>query len=337
MIAPPRARVDTVRLQDLSYAYRQSAVLMAAIELGVFTHIAHGAHTIEAVAEQADITVTNAERLLTACAAMDLVQRAGAEYHNAPDVERFLVEGERGYAGPWLLMSRLGRENWSELADALRRKEPPRVLGSYENFTEDQARTLHDATYSVGMGAGRRFAKQVDLSGRKLMLDLGGGSGCYCITATQQYPDLRAIVFDLPPVTVVAREFIAKHGLSDRIDTVAGNFVEDDVPTGADVITMASNLPQYNAEFIRAVVAKAFAALEPGGEMHLLGELLWTDRTGPVGPALWGVAEAFAGSTGVAHSETDVVGYFEAAGFADVGVHEFVPGSLSRVTGRKPG
>jgi hypothetical protein len=37
----------------------------------------------------------------------------------------------------------------------------------------------------------------------------------------------------------------------------------------------------------------------------------------------------------VAHSEADVLGYFQAAGFANVSVEEFIPGSLSRIVGTK--
>jgi hypothetical protein len=98
---------------------------------------------------------------------------------------------------------------------------------------------------------------------------------------------------------------------------------------------MASNLPQYGRELIAAVVARVHDALAPGGELHLVGEMLRPAKDGPIGPALWGLAEALEGSTGVAHSESEVAGYLERAGFVDVGTHEFVPGSLTRVTGRK--
>ena len=40
---------------------------------------------------------------------------------------------------------------------------------------------------------------------------------------------------------------------------------------------------------------------------------------------------------GLAHSEADVTGYFRAAGFLDVGLHDFIAGSLGRVTGTKGG
>jgi cyclopropane fatty-acyl-phospholipid synthase-like methyltransferase len=211
------------------------------------------------------------------------------------------------------------------------------VLGKYaEGFTVERARQYHEATYSIGMGAARRFVRQVNLTGRKQILDLGGGSGCYCIVAAQQHPALRAIVFDLPPVVEVAREFIASHGLADRVTAQAGDFTRDPLPVGSDVVIMASNLPQYSREIIQAVIARAFAALVPGGEMHLIGEMLDGARTGPRDPALWGLAEALWGSTGLAHSVDECQAYFARAGFRDVAAHEFVPGVLTRVTGTRP-
>ncbi len=143
-------------------------------------------------------------------------------------------------------------------------------------------------------------------------------------------------MLDLPPVTVVADEYIAANDAADRVSTLPGDFTSTEFPGGVDVVVMASNLPQYEPDLIRFVVKKAFAALEPGGEMHLIGETLHDDRSGPLSAALWGLNEAVQGSTGLAHTEAEVKGYLQGAGFADVTVHPFVPGVLSRVTGRKP-
>jgi hypothetical protein len=332
-----RKRVDTVRLQDMAYAHRQTAVLLTALELGLFTQISRGVSALREIAGALEITETNADRLLTACAALGLVLREGDRFRNAADAERFLVEGEKDYAGPWLLAAGKERKRWFGLGDALQRTGPPRVLGMYESFSVEQARALHEATYSIGMGAGRRFVRQCDLSGRRLILDLGGGSGCYSICAAKAHPQIRAIVFDLPPVAIVAEEFIARHGLSERIRAVGGDFTADALPRGADVTIMASNLPQYGRKQVRKVVSRVHDALAPGGEMHLIGEMLRPDKDGPAGPALWGLSEALDHSTGVAHSEREVVEYLEGAGFRDVSVNEFVPGSLTRVTGTKEG
>ena len=328
--------MDTTRLQGLSRAYMESAAFIAAVELKLFTAVAGGDDTEARLAGQLGLSALNAESLVTACVALRLLERDGDRLRNAPDVDRYLLEGRPGYAGPRMLFTRPDWNEWGRLAEHLRRREPPAVLGMYVDFTVEDARRYHEATASIGLGAGRRFVRQVDLTGRKKLLDLGGGSGAYCIAACREHPALTAVVLDLPPVAEVAREFIAAHGLADRITAVGGHSTRAPFPAGADVIVMASNLPQYSRAIIQQVIAKAFAALAAGGEMHLVGEMLDAARAGPVDPALWGLNEALAGSTGLAHSVTECRGYFERAGFTGVTAHEFVPGVLTRVTGHKP-
>lgn len=328
-------RLDTTRLQKIAQAYWESAALMAAVELEVFTAIAHGHDTIPTAAKAIGITERNAERILTVLAAMTLLERTGERFTNAPDVQRFLVKDGDRYAGPWILFTKPRWTAFGELSERLRRQEE-NTLGAYVDFSVEDARRYHAATYSIGMGAARLFSRSVDLTGRKTLLDLGGGSGAYSIVATKTYPGLKAIVLDLPPVTVVANEYITANGAADRVTTLPGDFTRTEFPAGVDVVVMASNLPQYEPNLIRLVVKKAFAALEPGGEMHLIGETLHDDRRGPLSAALWGLNEAVQGSTGLAHTEGEVKGYLQGAGFADVTVHPFVPGVLSRITGRKP-
>ncbi|MEZ5853260.1 MAG: methyltransferase [Hyphomicrobiaceae bacterium] len=327
-------RPTTVRLQNIAQSYGQSAALMAAVELGVFTAIAKGAGSFDEVAKAVGILPTNAERLVVLLCAAGLVERRDGRLVNAPDVARFLVEGEAGYMGPWITFTKPQWNEWGRLSDHLRVKSLKR-MGTIGDITVEDARRYHKSTYSIGMGAGRRFVRHVDLSKRKRIMDIGGGSGAYCIQAVKQHPHLTAVVLDLEPVCVVAREFLAENGVGDRVEARACNFVTDPLPDDCDVAIMASNLPMYTREVIAAVIKKAHDALLPGGQMHLIGETTNDERTGPWGPAYWGLGQAIADSEGVAHSESDTTGYFRAAGFGDVRVEEFIPGSLSRIVGTK--
>ncbi|MEE8245285.1 MAG: methyltransferase [Pseudomonadales bacterium] len=331
-------RVDTVRLQRISKAFWESAALMSAVELGVFTEIHRGNDSMMSIALALDIEPLNAERLLTALTAMELLEREGDRFTNAPDVQRFLVEGERSYAGPWMLFGKPRWESWGKLTEHLKVKtRDQRRLGMYdETFNVERARDYHEATYSIGMGAARRFHRQVDLTGRRKIMDLGGGSGCYCIVGAQQHPQVSAVVLDLPPVVEVTREYIEANGVSERVTVQACDFTVDPLPDDADVAIMASNLPQYGRDIVASVVQKVYDALLPGGEYYLIGEMIDSDGRGPLAPALWGLSEAVSGSTGLAHSVADSVDYLERAGFVDVAVSEFVPQTLTRVSGTKP-
>jgi len=330
--APP---ITTVRLQNIAQSYGQSAALMAAVEVGIFTAISRGAGTFAEVAHKLDLDPINAERLIVMLLAAGLVRLDRGRLANAEDVERFLVQDKPGYMGPWITFTKPQWNEWGRLGEHIRNKNL-KVMGSIETFTVADARRYHQATYAIGMGAGRRFVRQVDLSSRRRIMDIGGGSGAYCIAAAKQHPQIRGVVLDLPVVCEVTREFLAENGVADRVVAEPCNFVRDPFPSDCDVAVMASNLPMCGRDIIAKVVAKAFAALLPGGEMHLVGEMTNDERTGPWGPAYWGLGQAISDSQGLAHSESDVVGYFRAAGFADIRLVEFIPGSLGRVVGIKP-
>ncbi len=332
-----RDRVDTTRLQQLARAYTQSAVFYAALDLAVFTHVDAGATDLSTLAAAMGTSELNAERLVAVLLSLGLLERAGdGRLINAPDAQAFLVKGDDRYAGPWMEFTRPEVPQWFALTERLTDPTPPVTLGMYEDLTVERARRYHAATYSIGMGAGRRFCRRVDLAGRRRLLDLGGGSGAYSINAVKTFEGLEAVVFDLPPVTVVTGEYLERNGVADRVGTVGGDFIHDPLPTGCDCAVMASNLPIYDGTNIQRVVDKTFEALEPGGEFHLVGEMLHPDGVGPLDAALWGLAEIHYGSGGRAHSITEVRGYLERAGFVTVDDEEFVPGILHRVWGHKP-
>ena len=90
-----KPRLDTTRLQKMAQAYWESAALMAAVELEVFTAIAHGQDTIASVAKAVGISERNAERLLTVLVAMTLLTRDGDRFANAADVERWVASTDR--------------------------------------------------------------------------------------------------------------------------------------------------------------------------------------------------------------------------------------------------
>ncbi|MEM7323018.1 MAG: methyltransferase [Actinomycetota bacterium] len=332
------SKVDTTRLQRLARAYTETAVFYAAIDLELFTHVSRGANSIPAIAAATGMSELNAERLVAVTLAMGLLARdSNGDLVNAPDCEKFMVTDTDRYAGPWMTFTRGEVSQWFDLTAKLTDPAPPSELGMYDDLTVERARSYHAATYSVGMGAGRRFCRQVDLTGRRRMMDLGGGSGAYSINAVKTFDGLEAVVFDLPPVTVVTQEYLERNGVTDRVTTMGGDFINDSLPEDCDVAVMASNLPIYDGPNIQRVVSKAFDALAPGGEMHLVGETLNADGIGPLDAALWGMAEIHYGSGGRSHSVSECIGYFETAGFVDVSNTDFVPNTLTRTFGRKPG
>ncbi|MEZ5262441.1 MAG: methyltransferase [Acidimicrobiales bacterium] len=219
------------------------------------------------------------------------------------------------------------------LTELLRSPEPPKPLGIQRSHRSRPGTTTRPPRRSGWAPADVSAARWTSPAARTCSISAAAPGRTR--STRQGLPGLRATVFDLPPVVVVTAEYLDQHGVSDRVGTVGGDFTSDPFPD-CDVIVMASNLPIYDEPTIGAVVAKAFDALEPGGEMHLVGEMLDDDGVGPLDAALWGMQEILYHSGGKAHRRSQVRGYFTDAGFVDVAEDEFVPGVLVRVSGRKP-
>jgi len=329
------SRIGTARIQNIGYGFKHAGVLMAAIELSLFTKVSEGAGTFEKIAKECRLTLLNAERLIVACTALDLLEEKDNRYVNAPDVEMYLVEGKPRYFGLWILMGKGDFPDWVSLDKRLSDPNPPSVLGIYEKMKPGEAEMLTYAMFNVGLGAGSKLGKQFDFSNYNLVLDLGGGSGAYCVSLCRRYPNLRAIVFDFDNVCKVTDKLITDSGLSNRIQTHSGNFTSDPFPEGPDVVMLNGNLTQYGEEDVRSILKRSFDILPSGGVMHIVAEILNDRKTGPLIPAAWSIHEALFGSKGRAPSESEIRSYMEEAGFTNVEVVEFVPEILSRATGHK--
>jgi hypothetical protein len=330
-----KMKTGTERIQNIGYGFKHAATLWAAIELSLFTKISEGASTLEQIASACNLSPLNAERLVVACTALGLIEQKDNRYTNAPDVEEYLVEGKPRYFGAWSLMGKADFADWLNLGERLSSPQSPSVLGIYEKMTPEQHEMLTRAMFNVGLGAGHKLSKQFDFSNHKLVLDLGGGSGAYCVALCRRFPRLKAIVFDFLDVCRVTDELIAGANLSDRIKTHPGDFTRDQFPAAVDVVMLNGNLTQYGPDDVRRISKKAYEALPSGGVMHIIAENLNDQKTGPLIAATWSIHEAILGSKGRAHSNAEVISYLTEAGFTDVAATEFVPNILQRVTGWK--
>uniref|UniRef100_A0A7J2TIG7 Methyltransferase domain-containing protein n=1 Tax=Archaeoglobus fulgidus TaxID=2234 RepID=A0A7J2TIG7_ARCFL len=94
----------------------------------------------------------------------------------------------------------------------------------------------------------------------KKLLDLAGGHGLYAYAFTLLNKNLKAIVFDLPEVVEVARNFLKDLG-AERVEFVSGDLFKDPIGEDFDLIFSSFNPGGKKAELI----PKIYNALKPGG------------------------------------------------------------------------
>ena len=170
------------------------------------------------------------------------------------------------------------------------------------------------------------------------VIDVGGGHGAYSIALARRYPDLEAVVFDLPPVVGVAEGLIGRAGLAGRVRTWAGDFKVDSL--GAvefDLALLFGVLVSEDEAEIRRLLGKTFSALKPGGTVAVRGFFLEEDRTGPRDGVLFDLHMLVSTDRGRAHTLGEVFGWLGAAGFKEPGVLEAAePEPVRLVVARRP-
>lgn len=333
---PQGQKLTTQRINEMAFSFRHTGTLVAAIELGLFTMLSENPSGPAEIAEKMGVPTENAERLMIACVTLHLLEKRGSKYVNVPDVDRYLVKGKPAYFGDYLAwQTRNDYDSWKNIASIIK---PPKKRYDEMKHNPQVARAFTVAGYNSSISAGHKLAREFDFSQYSLFLDLGGGSGCYSIAAALRYPNLHCIVFDFPTVTAVAEEYIAEAGLSDRVKTHPGDFSEDPLPRGADLVAYITPLQVYEKDNVQFLINKAFDAVEPGGAILILDYMLNDDKTGPLDSVFRHLGGLSPARQGRVNTPSEFHQYLSNSGFVDIEVSEnFLPGSLGKVIGRKPG
>jgi ubiquinone/menaquinone biosynthesis C-methylase UbiE len=177
------------------------------------------------------------------------------------------------------------------------------------------------------------WPKVVDLSGHRLMLDIGGGSGVHAMSAVRRWPALQALVLDLLPVCEVATEYIAREGLQDRVTTHVGNMWKDPFPS-ADVHFYSWIYHDWPPEKGRFLTEKSFRSLSSGGRIIVHELLLNDEKTGPAAVAAYSLIMLLF-TEGQEYSGRELAAMLREAGFVGIEVKPTF-GYFSIVTGHKP-
>ncbi len=334
------SRSPSATLLEMAQAYRQSAILTAACQLDVFTHLAQEPLGVEALAHACGAPARGLQRLLNACVVFDLLEKKGDSYRNTPIAETFLVQGRPGYMGNFIAHGAENSAAWGKITQAIREDRPadPHSAEALATLPAERVRHYVESLYDLGKQAAAAIADRIDLAHARQMLDVAGGSGIYAITFAQRQPALRATVFDLAPVVAVTQEIITHHEMAERVCVRPGNYHHDEFGSGYDVVLFSNVFQTQGPATCQMLLRKALSALTPGGQLLVHGAMPNPDRVSPPEPALTQLHMFLVYPEGDAHPAEDICAWAQDAGFVDLCVTRFPPPRFrTLVTGRKPG
>jgi len=312
---------NPAELLKLSGSYWSTCALHAGVKLDLFTPLASQPRTAAELASELGFAERGLAMLLDALAALELLSKQGERYAATPFAADFLNRAAPGYLGHIIMHHHHLVESWSRLDEAVREDTPVRRRVSHEPTPMERESFLL-GMFNLAMLMAPKIVTQVDLSGRRKLLDLGGGPGTYAIHFCQQNPQLQGVIFDLPTTRPFAEQTLARFAMTERIRFEAGDFLTDPLPQGCDVAWLSHVLHGEGPSGCAQLLANTVAALEPGGLLLVQEFILDADRTAPLFPALFSLNMLLGTSQGQAYSEPELDGLLRQAGL--VGIERLV-------------
>ncbi|UYV36725.1 methyltransferase [Rhodobacteraceae bacterium D3-12] len=279
-------------LSSIAFGFMASKSLFAGLHADLFSLLADGPMTAEALAKAADIPLNRIVILTTALVSVGLLSiKDDKKIQNSPAAQNFLSKSSKYDFGDYLryqidqqmypFLLQLNAVMKGDLADD--------AIASYKHWMtdEEQASVYSESQHAGSLGPGRTLARKVDLSNATELLDVGGGTGAMTISLCREYEKLQATIIDFPNVAEIGWRFISEADLVDRVRYIPGNAIEAQWPTNQNAVLMSYLMSGVPGSSVEGLLQKAFDALAPGGKLMVHDFMVEEDQRGPTLAALW--------------------------------------------------
>lgn len=283
-------KVDPSHIMQIGMGFWASKTLLTAVKLELFTHLAAKPLSGNDIKQKLGLHNRGLYDFLDTLVALGFLTKTGnketAAYSNAPDTHLFLDKNKRSYMGGLLEMAnnRL-YPFWNFLEEGLKTGIPQNEMRTgrkplFEEIYSDKDKTREFVNAMSGAQAGNfiSFATQFDFSAYSTLCDIGGAGALLSAQVTSHNPHMKAVSFDLHPVSPIAQENISNMGLANKVEIKSGDFFNDSFPE-ADVITMGNILHDWGTEDKKTLIGKAYAALPTGGALVVIENIIDDERS----------------------------------------------------------
>lgn len=251
---------------DVYMPMMKASAIVAAGRLGLFEALADGALPAAELAGKLGASLAGTQALCDFLVTLGYLTQEGDRLANAASTQRwFTSKGQVDYT-PGLLWT---HESWSMmpgLAEVVQRGGPDQTLWA---AMVEQPRL--GAVFSSYMAAfagdlGPDLIRHVPVAADyRRLLDLGGSHGLHSMRFCRQYPQLSAMIVDLPSALGETGAALEKAGLAGRIRLNPGDLQAADWDGEHDLVLYLSVAHNHNAEENRRILQRIGDSLRPGG------------------------------------------------------------------------
>jgi len=135
-----------------------------------------------------------------------------------------------------------------------------------------EASKTFNAAMVQGLGRFGSPFETYDFTGRRLVVDVGGGHAHLLAYVLRSNPSLNGILYDLPQGATEAAAYLESQGVSSRSRIVTGSFF-DSIPSGGDVYVMSRVLHDWPDEKARLILTNCRKVVSKDGVL-LISEIV---------------------------------------------------------------
>jgi len=303
-------------LLAMGRAFMAPRIMFTGVELGVFSLLSNSTKSLDEIVNALHTTPRGTAILLDALTALDLLRKENGRYSCPSEIAALLSADSPETVLPMVKHAAGLWRRWAELTEIVRHgaaERPPSVFDE-----EEELAAFIGAMHVVGRHAAAAIAERAQAGSSRNLIDVGGATGTYAEAFLRQYPDMRATVFDRPPVIKLARKRLTETGLMDRVTLAAGDFYTDELPGGHDLALLSAIIHQNSPEQNVALYQRTFRALVPGGRILIRDHVMSEDRTEPRAGAIFAVNMLAATTGGNCYTFNEIRRGLETAGFKKV-------------------
>ncbi len=330
----PPSHLDTIT--SLRVGVTNGLAMLAGMQLDIFTPLRHGPMTTEQIADAIGVAPTRLPLLLYALVAAGLLTEQNGHFANTPDAQHFLVKDSDSYMGYIHgQVATLWRTIFNT-AETLRTGIPQDYL-DFSGAPQEELEIWMRRMNPRAAGVTQDLIEHYDLSSAQTLVDVGGGGCGSAIALTKAYPQLHVTVADLSSVTPIGQKIVEEEGEADRIAMLAADVVKSPLPGAYDAAILQRLIQVLSAEDARQVIQHVSTAINPGGTIYIIGQILDDSRISP--PAVVGANLQFLNLyyEGECYTEGEHRSWLSEAGFVDINRADFlIGGGLGVMTAHKP-
>lgn len=329
------------RILETGLAFWNSKTLLSAIEMGLFTELAHGPEKFDRLTSRMGLHPRSAHDFLDALVALGFLKREGDTYGNTVETDLFLDRNKTSYIGGMLEMANARLYPfWGHLTEGLRTGLPQNEIktgapGLFDGLYADPARLRQFLSAMTGLsrGANVAIARNFPWKDYRTFCDVGTAQGDLAAQVAIANPHLKGQGFDLPEVAPIFEDHMATLKVADRVSFAPGSFFDAPLPK-ADVVMMGHILHDWDLTEKKMLIGKAYAAIPAGGALIVYESIIDDDRSKNVFGLLMSLNMLIETPGGFDYTGADCSGWMREAGFTKTRVEPLV-GPDSMVVGIK--